>query len=143
GNLDLAIEGSNNVSIMLGNGNGTFGTPKTYTVGSVARGGLAVGDFYGNGRQDIAETVFGTNTVQILPSNGDGTFGSSVTLSMPTGFGALRSIATGNFFGNGHADLALAWGEGYNNVLKSGDPAAVALFKNDGHGNFTYAGQYL
>jgi hypothetical protein len=62
---------------------------------------------------------------------------------MPAGFSHIRSIATGNFFGNSHADLVVAGGEGYNNVLLPSDPAGVALFKNDGQGHFTYQGEYL
>jgi hypothetical protein len=145
GNLDLAVEGNDKVSILLGNGDGTFAAATTFSTGSSSgnRGGLAVGDYFGNGRQDLAVTVFGNNTVSILPNNGDGTFGTPITLSMPTGFSNLRSIVTGDFFGNGYADLAVAGGEGYNNVLLSTNPAGVALFKNDGAGNFTFAGKYL
>src|SRR5262249_46784696 len=82
-------------------------------------------------------------TVQIMPNNGNGTFGTPITLAMPTGFSNLRSIATGNFFGNGHTDLAVAGGEGYNNVLSPTNPAGVALFENDVQGHFTYEGNYL
>jgi hypothetical protein len=143
GKLDLAVEGDNSqVAILMGNGNGTFAAPKTYAVGSADRGGLAVADYFGNNRQDIAITIFGNNTVQILPNNGDGTFGSPVTIALPAGFDNLRSVTTGNFFGNGFADLAVAGGEGYNNVLSPTNPAGVALLKNDGHGHFTPMGVY-
>jgi hypothetical protein len=142
--LDLAVEGDNGqVSILLGNGDGTFGAPKTYNVGSADRGGLAVGDYFGNGRQDIAVAIFGNNTVAILPNNGDGTFGVPVSLAMPAGFTNIRSVTTANFFGDGFADLAVAGGEGYNNVLSTTNPAGVALFKNDGKGYFTFEGKYL
>jgi hypothetical protein len=63
------------VSILMGNGDGTFGVPKVYNVGTGDRGGLAVGDYFGNGRQDIAVAIFGSS-VAILPNNGDGTFGA-------------------------------------------------------------------
>ncbi len=144
GNLDLAIEGNNGeVSVMLGNGNGTFAAPQIYEVGSGDRGGLAVGDFFGSGRQDIATAIASENTVAILPNNGNGTFGSPVSIAMPAEFTAVRSVATANFFGEGYADLAVAVGTGYNNTLDPTDPAAVALFKNDGKGDFTYEGKYL
>jgi hypothetical protein len=64
GKLDLAVEGGYNVSILLGNGNGTFATAKTYAAGSGDRGGLAVGDYFGNGRQDVAVAAFGSNNVE-------------------------------------------------------------------------------
>jgi hypothetical protein len=141
--LDLAVEGGSSVSILLGKGDGTFGAPTTYAAGSLVRGGVAVGDYFGNGKQDVAVAAFGSNAVEILPGKGDGTFGTPVTVPMPTGFRNIRSIATGNFFGNGHADLAVAGNEGYNNVNSPADPAGVAVFKNDGSGHFTYGGEYL
>jgi hypothetical protein len=145
GKLDIAVEGNNDISILLGNGDGTFAAARTYSTGSSSgnRGGLAVGDYFGNGRQDLAVTVFGNNTVAILPNNGDGTFGTPIALPMPAGFSNLRSIAAGNFFGNGYADLAVAGGEGYNNVLLPTNPAGVALFRNDGAGHFTFSAKYL
>jgi hypothetical protein len=104
-------------------------------VGTGDRGGLAVGNFIGNGRQDIAVAIFNNPfTVAILPNNGDGTFGAVVSIPMPSGFHNIRSVTTANFFGNGYADLAVAGGEGYNNTISSTDPAGVALFKNDGKG---------
>ena len=142
GKPDLVVEGGNSVSLLLGNGDGTFQAPKVYAAGSAVRGGLAVGDFFGNGRQDVAVAAFGSNTVEILPNNGNGTFGTAVVLAMPSSFSHLRSIATGNFFGKGFADLAVAGGEGYNNVNSTGDPAGVALFQDDGKGHFTYTGQF-
>ncbi len=144
GKMDLAIEGNNGeISVMLNNGDGTFAAPTIYTVGLGDRGGLAVGDYFGNGRQDIATAIFSTDTVAILPNNGNGTFGTPVSVAMPAGFTTVRSVATGNFFGNGYADLAVTGGEGYNNTLSPTDPAGVVLFKNDGKGNFTFEAKYL
>src|SRR5262249_37422311 len=85
----------------------------------------------------------GNNTVAILPNNGDGTFGAPVSLAMPAGFSNIRSVTTANFFGNGFADLAVAGGVGNNNTLSTTNPAGVALFKNDGRGDFTFEGKYL
>ena len=145
GKLDLAVEGNNGeVSVMLGNGNGTFAAPKVYAVGAADRGGVAVGDYFGNGRQDIAVAIFGNNTVadpaqqrrRHLRDPGG-------RWRCPPGSRTSAPSTTGNFFGNGYADLAVAGGEGYNNVLSTTDPAGVALFKNDGKGHFTFEGKYL
>jgi hypothetical protein len=88
GKLDIAVEGNNEVSILLGNGDGTFATAATYSTGSSSgnRGGLAVGDYFGNGRQDIAVAVFGNNTVAILPNKAPS--------ALPSHFRCLRGLAT-------------------------------------------------
>ena len=52
---DLAVAnyGSDNVSVLLGNGDGTFQTQKTYAVGDGPTS-VAVGDFNGDGKADLA-----------------------------------------------------------------------------------------
>ncbi len=67
GKVDLVITNQNNnsVSILLGNGNGTFQAPLEFTTGSTAAG-VAAGDFNGDGRLDVAVADFGDNTVSIM-----------------------------------------------------------------------------
>src|SRR5215472_1474075 len=82
----------------------SFFTPPTYAVGftPVAK---AVGDFNGDGKQDLAVVNEGSNTVSILLGNGDGTFRPAVnyaTGSLPVG------VAVGDLNGDGHLDLAVA-----------------------------------
>ena len=74
---DLAIVGSNGVSIFLGKGDGTFETPKTSATGLAPRA-IAVGDLNGDGFQDLAVANSGSNTVSVLLGNGDGTFRTQV-----------------------------------------------------------------
>ena len=54
GTLDLAVAnaGSNNVSVLLGNGDGTFQAPRNFDV-PFAPAWLAAGDFNGNGLPDL------------------------------------------------------------------------------------------
>jgi uncharacterized repeat protein (TIGR01451 family) len=80
GKLDIAVVniGSNNVSILLGNGDGTFQAAKNFDVGN-SMTGIALGDFNGDGKLDVAVFLPGDpNTltageVRILFGNGDGT----------------------------------------------------------------------
>jgi len=70
GNLDLAVvdtpqSGTGAVSILLGNGDGTFQAQKMYAVGNVPKS-IAVGDFNGDGKLDLAVTNSGDGTVSIL-----------------------------------------------------------------------------
>ena len=82
--LDIALDCGDQVAVLLGNGDGTFQAPQTYTVGGVAGNGnlendLVVGDFdgrtYANGLPvlDLARANYGDNTVSVLLNKGDGT----------------------------------------------------------------------
>jgi streptogramin lyase len=81
GKLDLVVanDGSNNVSILLGNGDGTFRAAVNYGVGSgSAPTSVAVGDFNGDGKLDLAVANELSNNVSILLGNGNGTFQAAV-----------------------------------------------------------------
>src|SRR5438132_2405125 len=100
---DLAVINSNStVSILLGNGDATFRTPRTFAAGN--GGFLAVGDFNGDGVVDLVGNDFPSNSVSVLLGNGDGTFGAAARFpagSYP-GF-----VAVGDFDGDGAQDLAV------------------------------------
>ena len=67
GNTDLAVANfhSNDVSVLLGNGDGTFQSQVTYAVGNnpVA---IVTGDFTGDGRTDLAIANNGSGDVSVL-----------------------------------------------------------------------------
>ncbi len=104
GKPDLALTGvnaNNTVAILLGNGDGTFTPgPQTPATGS-QYGGIAVGDFNGDGKVDLA--VASTSGVTVLLGNGDGTFraASPATTGLVTG-----SLVVADFNGDGRPDLA-------------------------------------
>jgi FG-GAP-like repeat len=106
GHLDLAVanEGSNTVSVLLGNGDGTFQPQVTYAVGN-GPAAIVAGDFTGDGHLDLAVTNEGSNTVSVLLGNGDGTFQPQVTYAVGS---VPSSIVAGDFTGDGHLDLAVA-----------------------------------
>ena len=96
----------NTVSILLGNGDGTF-TAATGSPVGVGRypESVAVGDFNGDGKLDLAVANYGDNTVSILLGNGDGTF----SLKSSPGVGSEPlSVAVGDFNGDGRLDIASA-----------------------------------
>ena len=76
--LVTANAGSDNVSILLNNGDGTFQSTFNYAVG-VAPHSVFSTDLDGDGDDDIATANNYSNNVSILLNNGDGTFQSAVT----------------------------------------------------------------
>jgi len=126
GKLDLACstygvdDGVSLVSVLLGKGDGTFGTKVDYTVGDYPNS-VTAGDFNGDGKLDLATANFAANTVSVLLGKGDGTFGTKV--DYPVGL-QPRSVTTGDFNGDKKLDLAAA------NFV--GDSVSVLLGKGDG-----------
>src|ERR671913_442838 len=74
--LDLAVanQNSDNVSILLGNGNGTFVTPAVNFGAGDGPTSVAVGDFNNDTILDLATANQNSNNVSILLGNGNGTF---------------------------------------------------------------------
>jgi hypothetical protein len=120
GKPDLAVANSdsNNVSILLGNGDGTFRAAQNFAVGSAPQS-VTVADFNGDGQLDLA-VANGSGNVSILLGNGDGTFRAPQNVAVgnqPT------SVVTADFNGDGQPDLAVA-NNGSGNVsilLGNGD----------------------
>ena len=112
--LVIANTGSGTVSVLLGNGTGGIGDGTFTAAASPATGslpaGVAVGDFNGDGRQDLATANFSAATVSVLLGNGAGSIGDgtfTAAASPATGSGP-QSVAVGDFNGDGRQDLATA-----------------------------------
>jgi hypothetical protein len=88
--LVVANESANTVSVLLGNGDGTFQTQKTYATGN-GPDSVAVADL-GNGHPDLVVSNGNDNTVSVLLGNDDGTFQAQKTY--PTGQGPKGDIRT-------------------------------------------------
>ena len=114
GKLDLAVanEGDNTVTILLGNGDGTF---TASSGGPIAVGAdpwaISVGDFDGDGKPDLAVANGGDVTVSILMNQGGGVFKPGPNSPVAVGDGP-GSIAVGDFDGDGKLDLAVGSGAG-------------------------------
>jgi hypothetical protein len=124
GNADLAVAnaGDSTLTILKGNGDGTFATSSTVALPFVPAT-VTTGDFRGLGVRDLAVTSWNTAQVLILLSNGDGTFSGGQTLALPD---VAAAIATGDFGGAG-VDLIVASG------ISTG---SVTEFRGNGDGTF-------
>ena len=112
---DLAVANSGHfdddpgsISILLGNGDGTFQAPRNVRVGNIPAF-VAVGDFNKDGKQDLAVANFVDNTVSILRGNGDGSFGAPSTISFPP-FSQIFNVAVADIDGDHNQDLIVAGG---------------------------------
>ncbi len=90
------------VTVLLGNGDGTFTPAASPTTGKQAQS-IAVGDFNGDGKLDMAIVNGQSDTLTILLGNGDGTFTAAAS---PAAGNGPYGIATGDFNGDGKLDLA-------------------------------------
>jgi hypothetical protein len=94
------------VSVLLGNGDGTFQPQHTFAVGSYPRA-VAVADLNGDGKPDLIIANEFDNTVSVLLGNGDGTFQTQHTFAVGTGPDA---VAVADLNGDGIPDLVVANG---------------------------------
>jgi hypothetical protein len=150
-NYGTLLQPGNTVSVLLGNGDGTFAPQQTFAVG-FAPDSIAVADVNGDGRPDLVVgcqpfNEYGVNSVSVLLGNGDGTFAPPQTFPVgPTPF----SVAVADINADGKPDI-LVPNVFYNTVsvvLGNGDgtfappktytvgkyPASVAVADVNGEG---------
>src|ERR1700678_1938727 len=141
GKLDLAVVNScefalcndystqGTVSILLGNGDGTFRPAVSYETGSNSNS-VAVGDFNRDGIADLAVTNLEDGTVSILLGNGNGTFHAHVDYQ--TGF-SPDAVTVADFNRDGKLDLAVANCCGADDYCGGG---SISILSGNGDGTF-------
>jgi len=89
------------VSVLLGNGDGSFGVKTDYGTGADPRS-LAIGDLNGDGKADlVTASDYPSPSVSVLLGNGDGSFGAKADYDA-----GGYSVAIGDLNGDGKLDLA-------------------------------------
>src|SRR5438046_706978 len=139
--LAVANHDSNTVSVLLGVGNGDFQeAPQSPIAVGTTPVWIAVGDFNGDGKPDLAVANVNSDTVSVLLGNGDGTF-QQPPLIVPSGGALPNGVVVGDFDGDHKLDLAVA-NSGNPNLIPP-DPGNVAVLLGNGDRTFqapqTYA----
>ena len=104
GKLDVAVANidSSDVSILLGNGDGTFQPAKNIAIAG-GTGPIVTGDFNGDHKLDLA--VGSETNATVLLGNGDGTFRSPIQINVNA-----SSLLAADFNQDGKVDLLAAGG---------------------------------
>ena len=135
---------SGGVSVLLGNGDGTFESPRSYSSGGVTAVSVAVGNFNGDKKIDLVvanqcQSAGNCNgTVGVLLGNGNGTF--KAAQSYPSGGYLGVSVATADFNGDGKTDLVVS-----NQCQSSGNctKGNAGVLLGNGDGTFGSAQSYV
>ncbi len=113
------------LTLFIGNGKGGFQTPQSVTIQGDA-GGIAAADFNGDGKPDAA-VITGSANIAILLGAASG---FATPANIPSGVVYPTAIVSGNFSGNGNADLAVV---GQTNGT---GPGTLSILKGNGNGTF-------
>ena len=140
GKLDLAVANlcsddtcsQGGVTILLGNGDGTFQSPTIYPAGAQYSLSIVSGDFNGDGKLDVA-VMNQSASIGILLGNGDGTFETAVVTDTSAGVSSNSSMAPADFNADGKTDIALVsqaptLGTGVVRIYLSGDGGTLMQY---------------
>ncbi|MCH7644650.1 MAG: VCBS repeat-containing protein, partial [Myxococcales bacterium] len=116
---------SDDVSVLLGNGDGSFQAAAFFAVGDRPRS-VAVADLDGDSVPDLVTANVSSDDVSVLLGNGDGSFQAAVSFAVGDG---PRSVAVADFDGDGVPDVVTA---NAGSPIPAGGDVSVLLGNGDG-----------
>ena len=134
------------VTVLLGNGDGTFTASPASPATGINPISIATGDFNGDGIPDLAVanaggcyvSNFTSCPITVLLGNGDGTFTGAST--NPDSDADPLAIVVGDFNGDGKEDLAVLDDNGTCDLVTTPpycSPSALIVWYGNGDGTFT------
>ena len=121
----------------LGKGDGTFSAPSTVTFSQAFLSSLALCDFNGDGKPDLAVANPGAESIAILLGKGDGTFSQAAAVPLSTTAPSTQtqlgpySLTVSDLNGDGKPDLVVTFGSPNG----PGD-AGIGVLLGNGNGTF-------
>ena len=131
GNVDLAVanHGIKTVTVLLGNGRGQFALAPGSPFGVESNPhphGIAVGDFDGDKKMDIAIDSWAENKVLVLSGKGDGTF-QTPGVKLDVGKMPYQRLRSADLNEDGNTDI----------ITSNFESSSVSVLLGDGHQRFT------
>jgi len=122
GKADLVTVGQTQLTVTLGNGDGTFKPEVNYSLGGTTGNAVVVRDINGDGKLDAITANYGSSSVSVFLGKGDGTFQPAKEYTVTAN---PFDVAIGDFNGDGKLDIAAA------------SAKKITILLNNGLGGFT------
>jgi subtilisin family serine protease len=132
GKPDIVVTTLGGVTVLYGNGDGTFGNATNFD-GGTSPAAVTLADLRHKGKDDIIignGLFFGTSAFTVLLNDGTGTNFSEASYSIPGNVGLSADVAVGDLQGNGKLDVVTSF------AGNNGIPSGVAVFPGNGDGTF-------